>query len=73
MMKKGNDGIFNADGQPTKRKFRVYCSHNDKCKNYIIGKWDGGYACIQTEEGMFDWRNQVWVCDNHTKEYKKGA
>ena len=71
-MKNKNDKIFNKDGQPTRRKFRVYCGYNDKgkCKNFIMGKWGGGYACIQTKEGRFDWRNQIWVCDNH-KDFKK--
>jgi hypothetical protein len=59
--------MFNNDGQPTKRKFRVYCDHSH-CKKYIIGKWGGGYGCITTKEGMFDSRNQVWLCDRHSKK-----
>lgn len=67
---------FNKDGQPTLRRFRVYCSISDwkpktKCDKHIIGKWGGGYGCITTEEGRFDARNQVWVCDNHTKEVSR--
>ena len=63
------DRLFNKDGQPTKRKFRVYCDH-DRCKSFIIGKWGGGYGCITTKLGMFDSRNQVWICKKH-KEKKK--
>lgn len=62
-----NCNVLNKDGQPTRRKFRVYCNHN-KCENFIIGKWGGGYACILTKEGMFDWRNQIWNCDKHSKK-----
>lgn len=60
-----NDKVFNLDGNPTRRKFRVYCDHRG-CKEFIIGKWGGGYACIQTKDGYFDWRNQVWNCDKHS-------
>ena len=59
-------GMFNKDGRETKRKFRVYCEHED-CDSYLIGKWGGGYGCITTKEGTFDWRNQVWKCDKHSK------
>lgn len=58
--------MFNKDGQPTLRKFRIYCDKN-RCKNFIIGNWGGEYACIKTKEGYFDSRNQVWVCDKHGK------
>jgi len=64
-----NDKVFNKDGQPTKRKFRVYCAKK-RCKNFVIGKWGGGYACITTKEGNFDWRNQEFWCDKHSKDEK---
>ena len=60
-----NDNPFNKDGNPTLRPFRVYCDHK-RCQNYIIGRWGGGYACVQTKIGYFDWRNQVWKCDKHS-------
>jgi len=60
--------MFNKDGSNTKRKFRVYCDHK-KCNTFIIGKWGGGYGCIVTKEGIFDCRNQVWLCDKHSKDF----
>jgi hypothetical protein len=64
--KKKNEVIFNQDGQPTRRKFRIYCAIK-KCKNYIIGRWGDGYGCMTTKEGSFDARNQEWRCDKHSK------
>lgn len=59
--------MFNKDGQPTKMKFKIYCSRN-RCKNFIIGRWGDGYGCITTKEGEFDARNQEWRCDKHSED-----
>jgi hypothetical protein len=61
--------MFNKDGQPTLRKFKVYCDIKG-CKNFIIGRWGNGYGCITTKEGSFDARNQIWLCDKHSNEKK---
>lgn len=64
-----NDNPFKKDGNPTRRKFRVYCEVGS-CENYLIGKWGGGYARVRTEIGTFDWRNESWNCEEH-KDRKK--